>query len=248
MTSRVAELATLLRARALDRTVLDGRPVDPEALVSSGIPAIDGVLGGGWRRGEVSEVWGARSSGRMTVLVSTLAKAVAPDEGDGEVAALVDPFDRFDPVSAAAAGLALDRVLWVRGPALSLQARPALVEAALKRAVRAFDLVIRATGFAVVALDLADVPARRVRDLLPWSTWMRLARVNEGQRTVCLLVGDGPISRSPRGASIHLESIRQWTGGSLQTRQFAGLKVRTSRAPRTSHCALGPSDVLLSCR
>ena len=57
------------------------------------------MLGGGWRRGEVSELVGARSSGRTSVLLATLAAATAR----GEVVALVDALDRFDPASAAAA-------------------------------------------------------------------------------------------------------------------------------------------------
>ena len=69
------------------------------------------VLGGGWRRGEVSEVVGVRSSGRTSVLVATLAAATSR----GEVVALVDAFDRFDPGRPRPPVLDLDRVLWVRG-------------------------------------------------------------------------------------------------------------------------------------
>lgn len=233
----IAQLTSLLQTRRLDRTVVGGERMDPDTLVSTGISALDEVLGGGWRRGELSEVFGDRSSGRTTVLVSTLATAARQDE----VVALIDPFDRFDPESAEVTGLALEHVLWVRGPALTspLRApspgvrRPGggvslVVEQAITLGVRALDLVIRAGGFAVAALDLADVPARRVRDLLPWSTWMRLARANEGQRTVCLLTGDGPIGRSPRGASIAIAGQRRWTGDSPQSRRFDGFQISGS--------------------
>jgi hypothetical protein len=224
--SAVTHLASLLRVKQLDRTLLDARPLDAEAVVPSGIRAVDAALGGGWRRGELSEVWGARSSGRTSVLVSTLATATRQEDRESDLVALVDAFDRFDPVSAAAAGLALDRVLWVRGPSLTQPVRSALYEEAIKQAVRAFDLIVRAGGFAVVALDLAEVPARRLRDRLPWSTWLRIARVNEGQRTVCLLVGDGPISRSPRGASVQLAARCRWTGASAQRRRFEGFEIQ----------------------
>ena len=237
----VARLTSLLQTRRLDRTVIGTAGLDPDAVVSSGIPAIDGVLGGGWRRGELSEVWGARSSGRTSVLVSTLVVAARQDE----VVALIDPFDRFDPVSAAAAGLDLDRMLWVRGPTLTSPMRlpppgtrrtgggvPSITGQAVSHGVRALDLVIRAGGFAVAALDLADLPARQLRDLLPWATWMRLARVNEGQRCVCLLAGDGPIGRSPRGASVAIEAIRRWSGASPQRRRFDGFDIRIARERR----------------
>jgi RecA/RadA recombinase len=85
--------------------------------VSTGLGALDAMLGGGWRRGEVSELIGARSTGRTSVLFATLAAATAR----GDVVGLVDALDRFDPASAAAAGVDLDRVLWVRGPTLTAE-------------------------------------------------------------------------------------------------------------------------------
>src|SRR5215203_2870716 len=67
-------------------------------------------MGGGLRRGHLSEVGGPRSSGGTAVVASCLASAIAR----GEVVALIDTHDRFDPVSAAAAGVDLSRLLWVR--------------------------------------------------------------------------------------------------------------------------------------
>jgi hypothetical protein len=93
------------------------------------------------------------------------------------------------------------------------------------RAVRAFDLIVRAGGFGVVALDVADVPARWLR-ALPLATWMRIARVNEGRDTVCLLVGEAPMSRSARGVSVRLTANGRWTGSSAQSRRFGGFEGR----------------------
>jgi hypothetical protein len=45
--------------------------------------------------------------------------ALAALSRQGGLAALVDPLDMFDPSSAADAGIVLDRVLWIRGEALS---------------------------------------------------------------------------------------------------------------------------------
>ena len=72
---------------------------------------------------------------------------------------------------------------------------------AVHRVVRALDLIVRAGGFGVAAIDLADVPARSLQ-ALPFTTWRRLAHANEGQATVCLLVGRVAIGRSARGASV----------------------------------------------
>jgi hypothetical protein len=199
---------------------------------SSGVPALDEQIGGGWRQGELSEVTGSRSTGRTSVLLATLAAATSR----GGVAALVDATDRLDPRSAAAAGVDLARLLWVRGPALTMElARPMpprpMMEEAVHRAIRAFDLILRAGGFSVAALDLADVPPRVVR-ALPWATWLRLAHANEGRPTSGLLIGEAPMGRSARGVSVALSGSPIWIGASDQSRQLEGIQIRTDAPGR----------------
>ena len=86
---------------------LDVRPA-PE-MVSSGIPQLDSLTGG-LARGCLTEICGTASSGRTSVLLFVLARATQR----GEVCALVDASDAFDPASAAAAGMEMSRLLWVR--------------------------------------------------------------------------------------------------------------------------------------
>ncbi len=86
---------------------LDVRPA-PE-MVSSGIPQLDSLTGG-LARGCLTEICGTASSGRTSVLLFALARATQR----GEVCALVDSSDAFDPASAAAAGMEMSRLLWVR--------------------------------------------------------------------------------------------------------------------------------------
>src|SRR5512145_300840 len=106
-----AVLESLLRERKLDVTLTSERLwSDPEDAAATGIAQLDAALRGGLRRGHLSEIVGARSSGRTTVLCAMLAAATAR----GEVAAVIDTNDRFDPSSAAEAGVDLSRVLWVR--------------------------------------------------------------------------------------------------------------------------------------
>jgi hypothetical protein len=189
--------------------------------VSTGLGGLDAALGGGWRLGEISEIVGARSTGRTSVLVATVAAATAR----GEIVGLVDAWDRFDPVSAAAAGVDLDRVLWVRGATLTLErARPDVLRQTVQRAIRAFDLIIRAGGFGVVVLDVAGAPVRALQ-ALPFTTWMRLAHANEGRQTVGLLVGEQAMGRSARGACVRLDGAPHWIGTSAQSRRFTGFKL-----------------------
>jgi hypothetical protein len=79
------------------------------AIVLSGIEALD-ALTGGLPRGGLTEICGPASSGRTSVLMAVMAKMTV----QGEVCALVDASDSFDPKSAEAAGVELRRVLWVR--------------------------------------------------------------------------------------------------------------------------------------
>ncbi len=78
-------------------------------MVTSGIPALD-ALTGGLPRGCLTEICGPASSGRTTVLLAALASATRR----GEYCAVIDASDSLDPQSLAAAGIDLDRLLWVR--------------------------------------------------------------------------------------------------------------------------------------
>ena len=224
----IQHIEGLLRARNLDGTL--ARPELVPATASTGLAALDTALGGGWRRGELSELCGPVSSGRTSVLVSTLAAATSR----GEVVGLIDSIDRFDPAMAAAAGVDVTRVLWVRGPSVSPRASASGLgrgeqteDAIVRRALRAADLIVRAGGVGVVALDLADLPVAIVRRV-PASSWMRLAHANEGRDTVCLLLSEAPMARSPRGWSVRLSARARWTGDSAQRRRFDGLDVDVS--------------------
>ncbi len=229
----ISRLESLLQAKQLDGTLAGARVDSGARVVSTGLEAFDAILGGGWRRGEVSELIGARSTGRTSLLVQSMASATRR----GEIVALIDAVDRFDPRAAVAAGLDLSRVLWVRGAACTIElARPVLIERAVHQAVRAFDLVVRAGGFSIAVLDLADVPARHLR-ALPWTTWLRLAHVNEGRDTACLLCGEAAMGKSPRGTSVHLEARRHWTGASPQSRRLSGIAVH-ARAGVNGHADL----------
>jgi recombination protein RecA len=94
-------------ARVTAASHLEVRP--SPATVSSGVAPID-ALAGGLPRGCLTEITGLASSGRTSVLLATLATATQR----GEICALIDAADAFDPTSGAAAGIDFDRLLWVR--------------------------------------------------------------------------------------------------------------------------------------
>ena len=221
----LARLEKLLQDSKLDNTLRRARLELPDvSAASTGIGSLDAALGGGWRRGHVSEIVGGRSSGRTSTMVASMAAAT----GRGELVGLVDAFDRFDPASAAAAGVVLDQVLWVRGPACTLEsARPGLVDRAVRQAIRALDLMLRGGGFGLAVLDLSDVPALFFR-ALPSATWMRLARACERRQTACVIVADRPVGRSALGVTVRLVASGRWTGDSPQRRRLDALDVRST--------------------
>lgn len=210
-----AALEALLRDKKLDGTLPQALAASADRLAPTGRVDLDAALGGGLPRGQVSEIVGAASSGRSTLVIDALAAATADR---AEAAALVDPSDAFDPAAAAGRGVELLRLLWIR-PSTVLGTRPDDPA----RALKAFSLVLQAGGFGLVVLDLADVPAATLRRL-PWTTWMRIARMVEGRDTAALLVGAERIARSARGATILLEpAAARWQGSTARARLFSGL-------------------------
>lgn len=75
-----------------------------------GIAAIDALLHGGMPAGALTEFVGEEGSGRTTV---TLAYVAALTKS-GNVCAWIDVADALDPETAAANGVDLERLLWVR--------------------------------------------------------------------------------------------------------------------------------------
>jgi hypothetical protein len=156
-------------------------------LVSTGNTEID-TLTGGLPRGALTEICGASSSGRTSLLVAALAERTAT----GEVCALVDARDSFDPLTAQAAGIVLSKLLWVRCHNLD-------------QALRATDLLIQAGGFGMVAVDTCDIPSRTVRQV-PLNTWFRFRRAVEDTPTILLLLEQDSNAKTCASLVLHLES------------------------------------------
>ena len=205
--NRLSALPKLTGVTAASR--LEVRPA-PE-MVSAGIHAID-ALTGGLPRGCLTEIFGTASSGRSSVLLAALAAATQRQE----VCALVDVTDAFNPHSAAAARLALDRLLWVRcgherkpqdreghdfnrANKTSLRVRALAckrkIEGPVEQALRVTDLLLQSGGFGLVAIDLSDVPLKMARRI-PLTSWFRFQRAVENTPTVLFVIGQVPCAQT----------------------------------------------------
>ena len=160
----------------------------PFETLTTGIEAID-ALSDGVPRGAITEIIGATSSGRTSVLLSVLAQATWSDE----VCALIDMGDRFDPASAVLAGIVLDHLLWAR------------CANNLERAFKATDLVLQSSGFGLVVLDMADVAAQYVRKIVS-SWWYRFHHTIEDTATALVVVGQTSCVRSCTSLSLELKN------------------------------------------
>jgi hypothetical protein len=212
----LARLETALRERKLDRTFTTALPAwerrDDSAALATDVAALDACLRGGFPRGQLSEIVGPSSSGRTAIVLQTIAASTRR----GEIAALVDTFDRFDVASAAA--IDLERLLWVRGEA---SGGP---DAAVNRALKALNLVLQAGGFGCVVLDLADVPPVALRRI-PVTTWLRVQRIIEGRDTACVLTAAQPLARSAGGLTLSLAGHVRWTGDADRSRHLTGADI-----------------------
>src|SRR6266545_7366258 len=81
----------------------------PPETLPTGIDEIDNAFHG-FPRGAITEIHGAASSGRTSLMLSALAAATSQEE----TCALVDCSDTFDLSSAAKADVDFDRLLWIR--------------------------------------------------------------------------------------------------------------------------------------
>jgi len=222
--ARKRALEDLLRARRLQADAPPLRGEDRRRRpLATGIGEVDVLLDGGFPRGELSEIHGPASSGRTGVLLGLLARTTC----GGALAALVDPFDRLDPASAAAAGVDLSRLLWLRGPRGASEEPEAK---ALADATAAVATLASSGLFDVVALDLAG--AFRERRRLPATTWLRLQRLVEDAATAVVLVADGHVACGLGGVALALEPVApRWSGPPGPARLLEALAAR-ARAGR----------------
>jgi len=130
------------------------------------------MLVGGIIRRRVSEIIGYPGTGRTALAAAFAVSATRR----GEIAAWIDGAGTFDPASIAAAGVDLNRLLWVsarEGTASRLNAATPFGRRRLT-ILKAAELVLDAGGFGLVVVDFGGL-----KYPIPQSAALRLARAAE---------------------------------------------------------------------
>ncbi|MBK9517243.1 MAG: hypothetical protein IPO09_07770 [Anaeromyxobacter sp.] len=138
MSSAVTQHDVLARLRDEIRRI-ERRPARRVGALPCGVPAVDGLLPGGFPCGALSELRGGPASGKTAVVLALVARLRR-----GALAAFVDGRGELYPPAAAAMGVELDRLLIVRPPAGEEGGRLALWAA---------EALLGSGAFAVVAID-----------------------------------------------------------------------------------------------
>ena len=190
-------------------------------VAATGIPAADTQLEGGLPVGAISELVGPECSGRTSLALAFVARRTA----GGQVCAWIDADDTFDPESAAASGVRLRQLLWVRcrdGASQVTANRWKNDEkpwTRLDQALRAADLLLQAGGFAAIVLDLGSMnPSHGIR--IPLASWFRFRQAAD--RTRCSLVVLGKASFAQSSAAVVVDC------GSFHARSEGGTVISAS--------------------
>ena len=163
--------------------------------LSSGIPLLDCIIQG-FPRGAMTEIVGPESSGRATLVHSLLTSATT----NFEVCAYVDTTDGFDPHSAAASGVVLEQMVWIR------------CRHHLENALRSADLLLHAGGFGVVVLDVSQVHERALQRI-PISYWHRFRLAVENTPTILTILEREAQAKSCAGMILELTRKQtEWSG------------------------------------
>ena len=160
-------------------------------------------------RGTIAEIAGGASAGKTGLTLSLLSHLTAA----GEICAVVDACDRFDPRSGLLAGVQLENLLWVR------------CGGEIEKAFIAADHLVQARGFGAVWLNLCGVPVPKLK-FVPKTYWYRYrARIKETP-TLLLVTAEDSVTGSASQDSYHLSRERAAWSGSGRFKLLRELRVK----------------------
>jgi hypothetical protein len=156
------------------------------------------VEAGGLRllRGGVTEFTGEHTAGKTSLTLNILSRLTQ----EGEVCAAIDLSNSLDPYSAAANGVVLENLLWVR------------CGGSVENALTAADYVLQAKGFGMVWLNLGGIPHKEL-SLIPKAYWYRFRTKIRDSRTLLVVTGNRTLVSSAGDQAFFFDTYRTvWKG------------------------------------
>ena len=145
-------------------------------------------------RGSLNEFAGI--SGKTSLLLSLLSKLTR----NGEICAVVDTANSFDPCSAVLGGVELENLLWVK------------CGGNIERAFMAADYLVQAKGFGAVWLNLNGVPRHQLKQV-PRTFWYRYRTRVKETPTLLLITAAEPVAGSAsQNAFVFSRERTLWSG------------------------------------
>ena len=191
-------------------SALTPSPRTMREVAPTGVGAVDALLEGGLPVGAISEILGPESSGRTSLSLAFVARRTENDQR----CAWVDVADAFDPESAAANGVVLSHLLWVRcrAPERQMKAKP---WSRLDQALRATDLLLQVGGFGAIVLDLGNT-APEHGSRIPLATWFRFRQAADRARCCLVVLSQADYAQSSAAAVLECASQQaQCAGGAI---------------------------------
>lgn len=178
-----------------------------------------------FERGSIVDISGGAGSGKTAIALSLLAKLTA----DGEICAVVDSRNGFDPRSAATSGVMLENLLWVR------------CGGDVEKSFMAADHLVQAKGFGAIWLNLSGLPLRKLR-MVPKTYWYRYRTRIKETPTLLFVTAEEPVTgpASQEAYTFSRPGRARWSGSgrfkllrSLEIemtsrKQFYGLPLQTT--------------------
>jgi hypothetical protein len=179
------EMAHLSLVKNLSRLKEEQKHSDEVRLEATGLA---------FTRGTLVEVAGM--TGKTGLLLSLLSKLTR----EGEICAVVDSANSFDPCSAVLAKVELGNLLWVK------------CGGNIEHAFMAADYLVQAKGFGAVWLNLNGIPRHQLKQV-PRTFWYRYRNRIKETPTLLLITAEEPIAGSAsQNAFIFSRERAVWSG------------------------------------
>ncbi|HBE82613.1 MAG TPA: hypothetical protein PLN05_09250 [Pyrinomonadaceae bacterium] len=156
------------------------------------------IEAGGLRllRGGITEFTGEHTAGKTSLTLNILSWLTQR----GEVCAAIDLNDALDPYSAAANGVVLENLLWVR------------CGGGVEHALTAADYVLQAKGFGMVWLNLGGIPHKEL-NLIPKTYWYRFRTKIRDSQTMLVVTGNRSLVSSAADQAFYFDTYQVvWKG------------------------------------